>query len=346
MHENWRGALATAASRDGLITLDQLRSSGLSDRMINGARTDGLILRVAPSVYRVGGAPQTERMAMAAAVLAADGEASHAAAGSLLQLEVRAPVVPIDVTVDGATRHPKVRRVEVATSSRSFHPVVVHRYQSFGEPWLTVDGVRCTDAARTLIDLAGRLHQDALEDAFERSRRLGLVSANSLAQRFELLGSRGRKGSAKVREVLAHTRPNPLDSKLEGRVARLLRPSLLPEPVRQLRVDLPNGRWYRIDFAWPELLVAVEAEGFEWHGSRARWKADKLRVAALERLGWRVLVVTWGDVAKRRADTLDRIALALAERDRLVRSAGHPTFVPSGTDSVPQGTTVDGPVSP
>jgi len=91
--------------------------------------------------------------------------------------------------------------------------------------------------------------------------------------------------------------------------------------VRQLRVDVTLSKWYRIDFAWPELLVAVEAEGFEWHGSRARRKADKIRVAALERLGWRVLVVTWDDVTQRRAETLDRIAMALAERARLGVSA-------------------------
>ena len=29
-------------------------------------------------------------------------------------------------------------------------------------------------------------------------------------------------------------------------------------------------------------LVAVEAEGFAWHGGRAQWKADRLRVAAAD----------------------------------------------------------------
>lgn len=181
-----------------------------------------------------------------------------------------------------------------------------------------VDGIRCTDAARTLIDLAGRLHPYEIEDAFERARRLGLVSPESLARRFEIVGGRGRKGAAKVREALAHTRPGTLDSKLEGRTWRMIRASCLDEPVRQLRVDISSRQWYRIDFAWPHLLLAVEAEGFEWHGSRARWKADKIRTAALERFGWRVLVVTWDDVTRRPEETLDRIAMVLAERARLV----------------------------
>ena len=52
------------------------------------------------------------------------------------------------------------------------------------------------------------------------------------------VGGRGRPGAPKVRAVLANTRPGPLDSKLEGRAWRMLRPSSLAEPVRQLRVDV------------------------------------------------------------------------------------------------------------
>jgi very-short-patch-repair endonuclease len=231
------------------------------------------------------------------------------------------PAVPIELAVDVGTGHPRVARIEVATSSRSFHPVRVHRRLPTGDPTISVDGIRCTDAARPLIDVAGRLGLDDLEDGFERARKLGLVSTASLARRFERLSGRGRPGAPKVRAVLASARPNPLDSKLEGRTWRMLRSSSLAEPVRQLRIEVMRRKWYRADFAWPELLVAVEAEGFEWHGSRARWKADKGRVAALERLGWRVLVVTWDDVTQRRAETLDRIAMALAERRVLARGA-------------------------
>jgi very-short-patch-repair endonuclease/predicted transcriptional regulator of viral defense system len=317
MHALWREVFALASEHHGLITRAALRRIGLTDRMIDAAREDGVLARVAPCVYRVGGAPQTERMAIAAGVLATTGNASHASAQSLLRLDAPVVAVPIEVTVDADQHHPTVRSVAVETAARSFHPLRVHRFGSRGEPVLIVDGIRCTDAARTLIDLAGRLGMDQLEDAFERARRLGLVSAPSLARRFELVGGRGRKGAPKVREVLAHTRPGLLDSKLEGRVWRLIRSSSSTDPVRQLRVDVTRGTWYRIDFAWPQLLVAVEAEGFEWHGSRARWKADRIRVAALERLGWRVLVVTWDDVTQRRAETLDRIAMALAERARL-----------------------------
>ncbi len=238
MDTRWRGVLTLAEEQYGLVTRRQMLGLQVTRRMVVRALEDGRLQRVAPEVFRVSGAPQTERMATAAAVLAADGATSFGASAALLKLDAPTSVVPIDVTVDAADRHPRIRRVDVETAAHSFHEVRMHRHRCHREPMLTVDGIRCTDGARTLIDLAGRLGQDQLEDAFERARRLGLVSAPSLARRFELVGGQGRKGAAKVRAVLEHARPGPLDSKLEGRVWRMIRCSSLVEPVRQFRVDI------------------------------------------------------------------------------------------------------------
>ena len=322
MRSCWREALDLAADQHGVVTREQMRGLSLTDRAVDVAVSRESLLRVAPTVFRVRGAPQTERMAVIAATLASGGLTSRGTAAALLRLDAPVPGVPIRIRLDAPKGgQPRLRRVAVETMERRFHPVTIHRCGPVAEPLVIVDGIACTDGSGTLIDLAGELGVDDLEDAFERARRLGLVSAEALARRFELRGGRGRKGASKVREVLAHTRSGVLDSKLEGKTWRMIRSSRVAEPVRQLRVDLPNGRWYRVDFAWPELLVAVEAEGFEWHGSRARWKADRIRVAALERLGWRVLIVTWDDVTMRPRETLDRIAMALTERARLVISS-------------------------
>lgn len=319
MDARWRSALAGAEEHYGLVTRRQLRAVGLSVQQIDRALVDGLLVVVAHGIYRVRGVPQSERMAIAAAVLAAGAGASFATAGFLLRLETPLASVPIDVSVEHGRAQPRVRRVEIGTASRSFHPVVVHRCRSVVESQVTVDGIACSDPARTILDLATRLPVDDLADAFERGCRLGLLTPAVLARRCESLGGQGRKGAANVREVLAETRPGVLDSKLEGRAWRMMLRSTLPEPRRQFQVDVSLRRRYRIDFAWPELLVAVEAEGFEWHSGRVRWKADRLRVAALERLGWRVLVVTWDDVVLHPTETRERIAMALAERTTLAR---------------------------
>jgi very-short-patch-repair endonuclease len=99
-----------------------------------------------------------------------------------------------------------------------------------------------------------------------------------------------------------------LESRLEVKLARLLRTSLLPTPERQF----PVGR-YRLDFAWPERRIGCECDGFEHHRARLAWKRDRRRLAAIEAAGWRVVQVTWADVTREPDQTLDRLSLALRQ---------------------------------
>jgi very-short-patch-repair endonuclease len=90
------------------------------------------------------------------------------------------------------------------------------------------------------------------------------------------------------------------------KLARLLRGSSLPASVAQYPLLS-----YRLDRAWPDRRFAVEADGFQYHGRFLLWKRDRQRVAAIETAGWRIMHVTWDDVTRHPAQTLDRIANAL-----------------------------------
>jgi hypothetical protein len=315
-----RLVIGIASRQHGLATRPQIDGLAVSRGSVDRAVASEFLIPVAPGVYRLPGAPQTIAMATMAAVLAAEGRASHATAGRLLRLGVPGPAVPVHVTVDGTQGHPRVDRVAVADPDHAFFAVTVHRHRDRSEPVVEIDGIPCTDAARTLIDVAQYLDQDELADAFDRARDLGLVSVDSLARRFACLGGRGRPGTPKVRRLLEHAPPRALQSRLERLAARLVEGSGLPRPVRQYTVtDIP-GR-YRLDFAWPELLAAWETEGFEWHGTRARWKQDRIRVGAIERRGWRHMVASWDDITSRPEETVERLAVMLQER-RVLAAAG------------------------
>jgi len=162
-------------------------------------------------------------------------------------------------------------------------------------------------ANSTKLDCAGILGDEPLEAAFEQARRLGLTSPTALARRAEQLCGKGRPGSARVRRLLAAQAPGEraLESRLEVRLARLLRTSGLPAPERQYRLG-----GYRLDFAWSTVLIACECDGFEHHGARLAWKRDRTRLAAIEAAGWRVVHVTWDDVTRRPEQTLERLAVA------------------------------------
>ena len=312
-----------AERQHGVVARDQGERDGLTRGEIDHALASGAVIAVTTGVYRIPGAPQTVTMATAAAALTSGGPTSHATAARLLRLDAPLSVVPLHAWVKDGRAHPRVRRINVADTDRAFFRVLLHRYRDRGEPFVVVDGIPCTDAARTLIDIAPFLCRDELGDAFDRARDLGLVSIDALARRFALLGGRGRAGTPKIRTVLEQAPPRPLQSRLERLAGRMLAGSRLPQPVRQLQLPSHVGR-YRLDFAWPDLLATFETEGFEWHGTRARWKQDRIRVAALERAGWRHMVGTWDDVVRRPDETIERIARMLEER-RLLASLGAPS---------------------
>lgn len=65
----------------------------------------------------------------------------------------------------------------------------------------------------------------------------------------------------------------------------------LPPPEREFRFH-PERRW-RIDFAWPGVMLAVEIEGGIWTGGRhtrgAGVLGDMEKYNALSMAGWRLL---------------------------------------------------------
>jgi len=226
---------------------------------------------------------------------------SHLTAGALLRLDgIRRPALHVTATINRIA------------------PFTLHRVQRLDRiDRVTVDGIPCTSATRTLIDCAALLDDEALEIAFESARRIGLTSAQHLLRRFAELGGRGRPGSGKIRELIEHQRTGdkPLESPLEVRTWRLLRSSELRQPERQVAIlD------YRVDFLWRDVRVILECDGFEAHAGYLRWKRDRRRVGAIEAQGYRIVHVTWDDVTKRPSEGVRRFRAALG-RGRTGRTA-------------------------
>ena len=307
-----------AETQHGVVTRRDAREAGLHESAIDQCLRGGSLVSVAAGVYRVRGALQTEMMALSAATLVARGRLSHTSAARALRLVSSSADSQVHVTIDVAARRCEVTKLVVTDRDHEFYSLRAHRSIDVAGQVISVDGLPCVDPPRALIDLAASVSGEQLEAAFERGRALGLLTPASLGRRFAQCGGKGRPGSAKIRELLATTAPGSLDSRLEVKAWRLLRTSGLALPARQMPVAGTDGKpRYRLDFAWPDVMVAFEPEGFEWHGTRGRWKQDRVRTAYLERQGWRVVVATWDDVVKTPEATLHRLRLALDERRRL-----------------------------
>jgi very-short-patch-repair endonuclease len=84
-------------------------------------------------------------------------------------------------------------------------------------------------------------------------------------------------------------------SELEERFVQQMNLAGVPVPAREFYFFLPLRRWH-FDFAWADILLAVEIEGGTWAGGRHtrgqgfRDDCVKYNTAALR--GWRVLRFT------------------------------------------------------
>ena len=89
-----------------------------------------------------------------------------------------------------------------------------------------------------------------------------------------------------------------------------LRALRVPDPVREYKFH-PKRRW-RLDFAWPDDLIAVEIEGGVWTGGRhttgVGFTLDCEKYAEAICRGWTILRVTSGQVSNGQAiDWLTRV---------------------------------------
>ena len=93
-------------------------------------------------------------------------------------------------------------------------------------------------------------------------------------------------------------RPPKAPSPLEERFARDLRALKVAEPAREHQFASPR-RW-RFDFAWPDLMLAVEIEGGVWTNGRhtrgSGFVADCEKYNAAALAGWKVLRFTESSV--------------------------------------------------
>lgn len=291
----------TLGRQHGIVSRSQLLQLGFSSRAIERRKAAGELVAVHPGVYRAAVAPMTETQRLWAALAAAGDEAviSHRAAAQLWCLRGVSSEVP-EISVI----HERPRLV-------GCH---VHRMQSLSPPDVVRrdDGLPITSVARTILDLGAVVHPNQVGRAAIDALNRRLVGWHQLAEVLVREGGRGRAGTAPLRRFMAREEPGvaALESELEVRFWELVRAHRLREPVRQFVVRC-GDRTYRIDFAYPDLLLAVEVDGVAWHGTAADRRRDRQRVRALEALGWTVLRFSWEDLVRRPELVVARINEAL-----------------------------------
>lgn len=275
--------LATRASRQyGLITKQQALSAGATAAAIKHRLASGRWQAIRPCVYLIAGSPPTwEQAVMAACLAGGNGTiASHLTAARLWGFDV-APEPGIHVMSDRTRRI----RLDGVVAHRSLLQPELDRTRHHRIPVAT--------AARTLVEISALVGPwvtgSWLDDGLRR-RVTRLAEVRSCVAR---LAGPGRRKLSVVRDVLTTRLPgyDPGDSNLEVRALRALIAAGLPAPVQQHPVTV-GRRTCRIDLAYPEAMVAIELDGWAWHGNRTAFDADRARANELEAAGWHVFRFT------------------------------------------------------
>ena len=237
---------------------------------------DGVVRRV--------GAPRTWEQAEMAGCLAADGIASHRAAGVLWRLPEIEPRLEITIpqrrkaALDGFAVH----------RTRLLQPVDRARRS----------GIPVTSLARTVIDVSLEVPRlaPALVNHVLAKRKVPL---DLLVNRLKAQGTQGRCGAAGLMEMLEQRRGRKrhVDSELQRRFEEIAlggyRAGLLPEPFFEYPVQLADGRWRYPDVAYPPpAMVGFEAQSYEHHSTLEAFANDVERNLDLFGEGWMIVPIT------------------------------------------------------
>jgi hypothetical protein len=105
-----------------------------------------------------------------------------------------------------------------------------------------------------------------------------------------------------------------VDSPTETRLRLLLVLAGLPEPKVNLIVRASDGSWQRrYDLAYEQLRLIIEYDGRQHAHDTQQWLTDIYRREELDRMHWRLVVVTAEGIYQQPVQTLVRVRQALIE---------------------------------
>jgi hypothetical protein len=254
--------LRMAETQHGVVVDRQARACGISTAMMNQVVAEGWFRPLRDHAFAVTGRPPSRwEDTVAVGLLAGPGAAlSHGTAGAIHGLPgLVAPTRP-EVTV-ATPRHPRLAGV------------VLHRVRHLDPcDLVTQRGVQVTSPARTIVDLASRLEAPLLARVLDEGSIARLWSPADVQACAERRGYQGRRGSEKLRGLLAERLAEPTaDSVLELRMIRVLAPFAPFATQYHLVLD---GELIILDIAWPQWRVGAEVDGW-WTRSRSRTKFDR-----------------------------------------------------------------------
>ena len=283
-----------ATSQHGLVYRMQLKASGITDAEIRWRLKTKRLQQLHPGVYYLDAVAATWKTAVLAAVMAAgpDAIASHRTAAVLWQLDAI---------------HGRMIEVTVPFNDQPVpEGVILHRTRRTN-PVTVLDGIPVSPLPKILLDIAPFVPERTLLKAARSGVRKELTTVEEMDKAVGLYGGRGVSGTRKLRRVIRSVADDQSASVSEIDLKHIVMDAPVPRPVQQLQVRLPNGTNAYPDFAWPDRMRLVEADGFEAHGTPEQLQHDLWRQNQLMDLGWEIRRFTATDIRDKPDEVRDEI---------------------------------------
>lgn len=156
-----------------------------------------------------------------------------------------------------------------------------------------IDGLRVTSPVRTTADFLRKKWRPYALSAADSMAHSGLVTADEVMGYLAL-----RKGYRGIRQArnLAILISDKADSPGESWTRLRIIDAGFAIPRPQWEVVDRDGNTRYLDLAYPEVLIAVEYDGREFHTADQDSAHDRYRRRLVKALGFRILVAGYGDI--------------------------------------------------
>jgi len=296
-------ALEFAASNNGVLTRSQAMALGMSSRTIDRRVAQGRLVRVTSQMVLLPGTLLSEKAILAAATTALPAVVSHQSAARMHGVELKWPA--------GQSVSVPVRR------SNRFLGVTVHQLTDLLEQHVTRrEGLPITTATRTVVDLAAVVASKELAVVLDHLQRRGQTSYEEVASLLESLARKGKPGVSRLRKLLSARLGRPLitESALETLLLEVIVGGGLPLPTTQFHPTWLRRIKGRVDMAYLNENLIIEADSLRWHGSASSFQLDRQRDNLAQLAGWIVLRFTWEDLTTRPSYVVGSLRRALSMR--------------------------------
>jgi very-short-patch-repair endonuclease len=295
-----RALAELASTQRSIFTRADADDCGLTARQIEH-RVTNLWVTIHEGVYRMPGSFASWEGALLAACRAAPqpSGASHRSGGALYELP-------------GGRRD--IAELTCRRWRRAQHPgLVVHEQTRIDERDITeVDGIPVMRAELVVLQLAGRRPvRTYVEAVIQAARRQRLITYESTREMFDRHARRGVRGVQVMRAALDEWDPalRPTESEMETLLLQTLRAGGWPGAIPQHEILDRNGLFVaRVDFALPDLRIAIEYDSVQEHSDEFQRARDARRRNRIVSAHWRVLSARHGDLKNGGSDLLEEIA--------------------------------------